>query len=146
MPVYIDISRCIGCRSCEVACQRVHEGIGHINVHFVGDQASVPIFCHQCEEAGCAMACFSGALRKDEEKRTVFDAKKCTGCDLCRLACPFGVVWTDKIAHKCDLCEGRNAPACVTTCPANALSTDFQQASRRARSRAARAAASGGGR
>jgi Fe-S-cluster-containing hydrogenase component 2 len=94
MPVYIDISRCIGCRSCEVACQRVHAGIGHINVHFVGDQASVPIFCHQCEEAGCVMACFSGALCKDEGKRTVFDAEKCTGCELCRLACPFGVVWT----------------------------------------------------
>lgn len=51
MPVYIDISRCIGCRSCEVACQRVHGGSGHINVHFVGDSASVPIFCHHCEEA-----------------------------------------------------------------------------------------------
>ncbi|NYT09816.1 MAG: 4Fe-4S ferredoxin, partial [Methanosarcinales archaeon] len=24
MPVYVDISRCIGCRSCEVACDRVH--------------------------------------------------------------------------------------------------------------------------
>ncbi len=80
MPVYIDISRCIGCRSCEVACQRVHGGSGHINVHFVGDQASVPIFCHHCEEASCTIACFTEALHKEGE-RTAFDVEKCTGCE-----------------------------------------------------------------
>ncbi len=42
------------------------------------------------------------------------------------------------------LCEGHDAPTCVTTCPANALSTDFELASHRARARAARVAAQGG--
>jgi len=78
MPVYVDISRCIGCRSCEVACKRVHGGKGHVNVHMAGDHASVPIFCHHCEEATCTMACFSGALYKDGE-RTAFAVEKCTG-------------------------------------------------------------------
>ena len=143
MPVCIDIHRCIGCRSCEVACQRVHDGSGHINVHFVGDSAAIPILCHHCEKASCTMACFTGALHKEKE-HTTFDAEKCTGCDLCRLACPFGVVWTNKIAHKCDLCEGRAEPTCVTTCPVNALSTDLELANRRARARSARVAAQRG--
>jgi len=112
-------------------------------VHFVGEYASVPIFCHHCEEASCAMLCFTGALHKEGE-RTAFDITKCTGCGLCHLACPFGVVWTDKIAHKCDLCAGLDSPICIKTCPANALSTDFEEEARRARTRSAIIAARGG--
>jgi formate dehydrogenase iron-sulfur subunit len=53
------------------------------------------------------------------------------------------VVGTDKLAHKCDLCVGRETPTCILTCPANALSTDFEIASRRTRARAAMAVARG---
>ena len=87
MAVYIDINRCIGCRSCEVACQRVHGGHGYINVHYVREYAAVPVLCHHCQEAGCTMVCFTGALYKEGE-RTAFDVEKCTGCGLCVQRCP----------------------------------------------------------
>jgi formate dehydrogenase iron-sulfur subunit len=143
MPVYVDINRCIGCRSCEVACKRAHSGRSYVEVKIIDDRASVPVMCHHCEEANCTLACFSGALTKDGA-RTAFDIHKCTGCGLCALACPFGVVWTDKIAHKCDLCGGAEVLACVATCPAQALSKDQEVAAKRARARAAVAAVQGG--
>jgi len=145
MPIYIDISRCIGCRSCEAACQIEHDGEGYIDVHYVEDLAAAPIFCHQCEDACCITICFMGALHKEGET-TVFEEEKCTGCGLCTFACPFGVVWADKTAHRCDLCRDReDGPACVAACPANALSDDFDLAVQMARSRTALSATTPGG-
>jgi Fe-S-cluster-containing hydrogenase component 2 len=143
MPVYVDMSRCIGCRSCEVACKRTHGGQNHIYIQVTEDRAAVPLLCHHCEDATCTMACFSGALSKDGE-RTTFDLHKCTGCGLCRLACPFGVVWTDKLAHKCNLCLGQETPSCVSTCPAQALTDDYETASSKARHKAATLFSRGG--
>ncbi|MDM7933978.1 MAG: 4Fe-4S binding protein [Methanothrix sp.] len=143
MAVYVEIGRCIGCRSCEVACQREHAGYGHISLQKM-DHASVPVLCHHCEEPLCAAVCFTGALQKDGN-RTSLDVAKCTGCGLCQLACPFGAIRSERIAYKCDLCHEREVPVCVQTCPAEALSIDPMPAAVRARMRAARGLSRGGG-
>lgn len=142
--VYTDLNRCIDCRACEVACQRAHGALPAMWVVRVEDRFAVPLACRHCEDAPCIAICYTEALSLGDEGTVTFDADKCTGCGLCLFACPFGVIgfdWEGKLIHKCDLCAARLAegklPACVITCPNEALSYgDYgaftQEAKRRA--------------
>jgi formate dehydrogenase iron-sulfur subunit len=127
--IYADLERCIDCRACEVACQREHNDLSNMSVVLVEDRFAVPLSCRHCEKAPCVTACYTEALIPAEDGTISFDAAKCTGCGLCIFACPFGVIgfdWTGKVIHQCDLCAKRLAegkpPACVITCPTQALS------------------------
>jgi formate dehydrogenase iron-sulfur subunit len=135
MSVYVDMERCIACHACMVACKQRHDGMSNISLQIIDERAAAPLLCRQCEWPVCIAVCSSQALIREGEV-IAFHAEKCTGCELCLLACPFGVVWSGKLAHKCDLCSGD--PACVATCPTQALVENFQEAVGRIRSRAAK--------
>jgi len=130
---------CNGCMNCVVACQKAHadsEFYAPIRdseptrIHLqVVEKSPVPLVCCHCEEPACVKACITGAMRKDEQTGIVsneFDLGKCVGCWMCVMACPFGVIspkqdGDHKIAVKCDLCRHRGSPACVESCPHNAI-------------------------
>ncbi|MEM4302762.1 MAG: 4Fe-4S dicluster domain-containing protein [Candidatus Caldarchaeum sp.] len=114
----IDIKRCIGCRSCQVACKRWYGLPGEktslspswtnpptmtaytwSRVRFVeldGENGDfkwrfVKEQCMHCLDPACASACFVGALHKTEEGPVDYDYTRCVGCRYCMIACPFGV-------------------------------------------------------
>lgn len=122
---------CIGCRTCEVACALSHVAEGaefhpRLKVMRLAN-LSVPVMCHQCENAPCVSACPVGALTMGTELVEA-DAARCIGCQGCVVACPFGAITiVATAAHppvvvKCDLCVAREqGPACVDVCPTAAL-------------------------
>jgi carbon-monoxide dehydrogenase iron sulfur subunit len=140
--ISVRIERCVGCHTCELACAIVHsqsqdietmimrgENPGYrIHVETYGPR-SIPISCQHCEEAACALACPTGAVKRNAPGKPVLvEDERCIGCSMCVQACPFGVIALrpdDKIAFKCDLCINRLAqgeePACVSSCPTKAL-------------------------
>ncbi len=136
--IYCDITKCLGCRSCEMVCAVEHsqskniysaikekpQAKKRVKAENVGKKI-ISLHCQHCEDAPCIKACMSGALSKDEKTgATLHDKDKCVGCWMCVMTCPFGAIVQDvenHIAVKCDLCPDREDFACVVACPTGAL-------------------------
>jgi len=136
--VFVDLDRCQGCLSCELACAVEHSRSKNLfgavaekpvprKRLFVENvrQQNIPMLCRHCEEAPCVKVCRTGALAQDALTRIVsHDAQRCIGCWMCTMVCPYGVIGQrheERIAVKCDSCPDRNVPACVEACPVHAL-------------------------
>ena len=80
--------------------------------------------CGHCDNPRCVDACITGALSKDKDGVVIHDPDRCVGCWMCIMACPFGAIRRDQVANiitKCDLCPGREVPACVEACKTDAI-------------------------
>lgn len=128
-----DMEKCIGCRTCEIACKDRNDLESSITFRRVrsfecGTYPTSTVFhysgsCNHCANAACVQACPMGALSKNEEGVTVRDQASCIACMNCAQACPYGIPqlsWQRKTAAQCDTClslrsDGEN-PACVDAC------------------------------
>lgn len=137
--IYCRDEVCIGCRLCEIHCQVEHSVSKDILKTFKKETpppsmvrveekgaTSFALQCRQCPEPYCAYSCITGAIWQDADTGEVLhDKEKCIGCWTCVLACPKGAVSPDlrgpRVAVRCDLCPGREIPACVEYCPNGAL-------------------------
>ncbi len=86
--------------------------------------------CMHCWQPACASACLTNAMYKTEDGPVIWRGNKCMGCRFCMVSCPFDIPkfeydsWNPKI-QKCDMCWDRlergERPACVESCPTDAL-------------------------
>ncbi|WP_165062203.1 MULTISPECIES: 4Fe-4S dicluster domain-containing protein [unclassified Adlercreutzia] len=103
----IDLKRCIGCHTCEVACKaanNVPQGVWWNRTLTQGSEVldspggtypnnyiqPITITCQHCENPACVKVCPVGATYRDEETGVVRqDYDKCIGCRMCISACPY---------------------------------------------------------
>jgi electron transport protein HydN len=98
-----DPDKCIGCRTCEIACVLAHApkealAAGTVDPYFYPrltviktKEVSVPVQCRHCEDAPCANVCPTGAIINENDSIQI-KAEACIGCKTCLLACPFGAI------------------------------------------------------
>ena len=136
--VFVRLDRCLGCKSCEMACAVEHSAgkslmaavsekpasVRRVYVENVEGQ-KMPMVCRHCKDAPCVAVCRTGAMWQDATSGVVDrNADKCVGCWMCAMVCPYGVIGQQKdarLAVKCDRCRCREVPACVEACPSHAL-------------------------
>ena len=135
---FVDTRRCFGCHGCEVSCKAENDvPLGNfIRQTFykdVGEYPKVarmflPMACQHCEDAPCIKACPCGALHKESGGTVAVDYNTCCGHGTCVDVCPYGAIYMDPVAKqavKCHNCYHRTEqgmePACVPTCPSEAL-------------------------
>ena len=137
----IDVSHCIDCRSCMVACSVENDvpmdstRIWIKETGVTGDfpnlnRFTAPYHCMHCVDPSCVSACTVSALTRNEDGIVVYDSEICIGCRYCMYACPFEVPnyeWEQQLplVVKCDMCFARlsegQQPACAATCPTGAI-------------------------
>lgn len=117
MGVLMDFTRCVGCRTCEAACnkeqglpeparpfddltvldhkRRTTEGAYTVVNRWEIPGEDHPLYrkfqCNHCNEPACLTSCFVRAYTKTPEGAVIYDPTVCVGCRTCMVACPFYV-------------------------------------------------------
>jgi len=115
--VLVDLTRCTGCRGCQVACKAWNERTArgtvqtgtyenppalssdcYTRIRFNEAEAKgAPVWsfvkeqCLHCKEPACVSACPVGALVKTSEGAVSYQFDRCIGCRYCMVACPFEI-------------------------------------------------------
>ena len=132
--VLVDTTRCIGCRSCEMACGEAHgltipdvENDGALETvrntsdkqwtvvnRFDTDTGDVYVKkqCMHCWQPACTSLKLTNAMLKTDTGPVIWRSNKCMGCRFCMVSCPFDIpkfeynTWNPKI-QKCNMCFDR---------------------------------------
>jgi DMSO reductase iron-sulfur subunit len=140
---HFDMTKCIGCRSCEVACNEQNNTPADLRWRRIGeieggtypntDRFYLSMGCNHCLSADCIKGCPVDAYTKDPVTGIVLhSADACIGCQYCVWNCPYSVPQFNPergVVGKCDMCHGRLTdglePACVNACPESAIEIEI---------------------
>lgn len=118
--VLVDTTLCVGCRTCEKACNLINEDLPPRPSEYFKDEAVFaerrrmdagaytvvnryenrnergnPVYtkfqCMHCVYPACESACIVGAFSREPNGAVIYDSWKCIGCRYCMAACPFQV-------------------------------------------------------
>ena len=146
----IDVSRCIGCYNCFLACRDEYAGNDYLPVSIAQPQSGqawiaiqehergafpkvkmshVPVPCLHCSAASCITAATDGAVYRREDGIVLIDPEKAVGQREIVSSCPYRVIfWNEEmnVPQKCTFCAhlldaGWKEPRCVEACPTRAL-------------------------
>jgi len=140
----IDLDRCNGCQTCNVACKMEHnlDQLSGIRVETVGgphrdtpageypnlSMYYLPIPCMHCGDPSCLPSCPTEAIYQRQDGIVLIDDERCNGCQECLDACPYNALVYDSEkgkVWKCTLCAHRVdqwlEPFCVLCCEMEAI-------------------------
>ncbi len=136
---FVDATRCINCKTCEIACKDANDASAGRRLRkvrtFEGGEFpsifayNISMACNHCGDPACVRQCPAKAYAKREGDGVVMhDPDKCIGCRYCTWVCPYGAPQYDPSegrVRKCNLCVGEldrgGIPACVSSCPLRAI-------------------------
>jgi DMSO reductase iron-sulfur subunit len=140
---HFNMTKCVGCRSCEIACNEQNGNPADIRWRRIGEieggeypdtlRYYLSMGCNHCLDADCVKGCPVEAYTKDPVTGIVLhSADACIGCQYCVWNCPYSVPQFNAargVVGKCDMCHGRLTdglePACVNACPEAAIEIEI---------------------
>lgn len=140
---HFNMTKCIGCRSCEVACNEQNGNPTEIRWRRIGEieggtypntsRHYLSMGCNHCLDAECLKGCPVEAYTKDPRTGIVLHSSEaCIGCQYCVWNCPYSVPQFNAergVVGKCDMCHDRLTeglePACVNACPEAAIEIEI---------------------
>ena len=139
---HFDMTACVGCHCCEVACNEQNNNSPDVKWRRVGEmEAGVfpnvsqlfnSMSCNHCIDPECLRGCPTNSYIKFDNGIVFHDDDVCIGCQYCTWNCPYEVPVFNKdrgIVTKCHMCHEKldegQTPACVQACPAGAIEIEI---------------------